>query len=512
MRILLCFIFLSFSFIVNAQESKVNFNQLERAVVVVKIHDNQGRMIGHGSGFFINSNGDFVTNFHVVRGASSLKVMLNDGSEYDVREVLRYNEDKDLAICRVKNPENDIFGYLKISKSEVAKGDKCWAIGTPADDIQQVNTISEGIVSNMHTNGYFYRKFGIRKWEGTRLIQVTAPYTHGSSGGALINEKGEVIGVTCGGDETMDGNRANINFAVDIKELDGLEEMPILISPNAVIDFAMLTIIASTPNSVGCDLFLDNVQLGRVARYFPDIEHKCGVNGAINKPIEEGNHVLAIGKWNKGLFQSSYDIFYVNLYVKAGECKVILLEEAIGSSNSQVNQEKKSNHDVSNRSHTMFTGLVLGAFASKNIQHNGFPFHLTFSQNISPKGWGYDIAYSKTKLFFTDSLPMIENVLVSDVKGKYRNISTGIHYQLGANSSESITFKMSLNYVGLRENISFSDGTDAILKSNIFYPSLGGYAKFDLFKSPISAIIYGDVGGMHRRAFLNCGILLGYSW
>jgi hypothetical protein len=514
MRLILCVLFFSISILLQAQETKLNFNQLERAVVVVKIHDNQGRMIGHGSGFFINVKGDFVTNFHVVRGASALKVMLNDGSEYDVREVLKHDEYKDLAVCRLNNPNDDTFRYLKISQTEVVKGDKCWAIGTPADDIQQVNTLSEGIISNMHTNGYFFRKWGVRKWEGTRLIQVTAPYTHGSSGGALINEKGDVIGVTCGGDESTDGNRANINFAVDIKELDALEEKSILISPNAVIDYAMLTIIASTPNSVGCDLFLDNVQLGRVVRYYSNLDQICGVNGSINKPILQGNHVLGIGKWNNGLFQKSYDITYVNFYIEAGGCKIILLDNEISNNGAQDQAGKnkpKSNSEI-NYSNTIFSGLLVGAFNSKDMTYRGFPFHFSYANNFSPKGWGYDIAYTKTKLFFPDSLVSVDNNLVRSVKGRYRNISTGLHYQLGANSKESVTFKMSLNYVGMQERLFFQDGSEKHLKSNVFYPSFGGYCKFHLFNSPFSALAYCDMGAIQKRAFVNLGFLLGYSW
>lgn len=501
-------------FSLNAQEVKLNFNQLERAVVVVKIFDSNGRMLGHGSGFFINSNGDFVTNFHVVEGASILKVMLNDGTEYNVSELLRYHEIKDLAVCRIDNPNHDILKYLKLSESGVSKGETCWAIGTPADDIQQINTLSQGIVSNYHSNGYFFKDSGIHLWKGTRLIQVTAAFTHGSSGGALINSKGEVIGVTCGGDATDDGNRANINFAVDIIELNQLKEEKIEINPKSVVNYAMLTVLATSQRSVGCDIYLDGEQLGKIIRFNPNLVYECGSIGALNKPLKEGDHILAVGKWKIGFFEKSYHVTYFNFFVEAGGCRIISLDEVLGEDESKERKESKPSpkKEIKIKDHSLHSGLLISSFSSNNVDYVGIPFHLSYTKKLNPEGWGYDVAYTKTKWLSPDSLQLIDNFRISSVRGKYRNLSGGVHYEIGTGFLERCALKASLNYVGFSEDITLVDGTTRTFRTNLIYPSIGGYCQLNLFNWPISAVGYFDIGGKSSKVYFNTGVLIGYSW
>ncbi|MFM7683073.1 MAG: tetratricopeptide repeat protein, partial [Bacteroidota bacterium] len=92
--------------------------------------------------------------------------------------------------------------------------------------MKYMNSITEGIISNIYSEG-------IAGWTG-KMLQVSAPYTHGSSGGALINSKGEVIGITCGGNDDELGARANINFAIWVGELNNL----IPIDKETVFDIA----------------------------------------------------------------------------------------------------------------------------------------------------------------------------------------------------------------------------------------------------------------------------------
>ncbi len=86
--------------------------------------------------------------------------------------------------------------YIPIAKSKPRIGDKVYAIGSPRG---LENTFSSGEVS---------------QWRADNLMQISALIDHGSSGGALINEYGEVVGITSG--SFADGSQANLNYAWSI--------------------------------------------------------------------------------------------------------------------------------------------------------------------------------------------------------------------------------------------------------------------------------------------------------
>ena len=136
-----------------------------------------------------------VTNYHVLRGANSGRVELANNRAYQIIEVLKASEELDYAIFRVG--VSDKVPFLPISRKDVVIGEKAYAIGSPKG---VNNTFSQGIVSQ------------IRK----HLIQISVPIDHGSSGGALLNEYGEVIGVTSAG---VEDSNADLNFAIDIHML-----------------------------------------------------------------------------------------------------------------------------------------------------------------------------------------------------------------------------------------------------------------------------------------------------
>lgn len=155
-----------------------------------------------GSGFFISSSGIAVSNYHVFKGKHKNKtqVVMIDNSQFSVGEVLEKNEEYDYIIFRV-NGYSETFPYLNISQYSPKIGEKVFAIGNPKG-LQ--STLSNGIISgrrdiNQGDNAY---------------IQINVEITHGSSGGALFNEYGEVIGITTSGYD-----EANLNFAVDIQIL-----------------------------------------------------------------------------------------------------------------------------------------------------------------------------------------------------------------------------------------------------------------------------------------------------
>ena len=171
----------------------------EKSVVIVMRYDYAGNYTGHGSGFLSSSTGEITTNYHVVEGAYSLKVKFSDGVKSNVISVVRGSKMTDVAVIKVHAKGG--LKALEISNVIPQKGEKCWSISTPVDT-NFINTITEGIISNVHFES------------SPKLIQTTAMYTHGSSGGPLINENGDVIGIISGGLEGRDGVRANLNFAI----------------------------------------------------------------------------------------------------------------------------------------------------------------------------------------------------------------------------------------------------------------------------------------------------------
>jgi len=283
-----------------------DIEKLDDAVVLVLIYDYEGNKIGHGSGFLIDDKGTVVTNYHVVESAYSLKVMTDINGlkmTYDVDLISKGSKSKDLAIINIKNNESKIFPYLPLAKNYPSKGVDCWAIGTPASE-KYMNTVSKGLVSNINTSS------------NPVMIQTNAEITHGSSGGALINSRGEVIGITSAGDPTEDGARASINFAIWSGEIATLES----INKNTVVN----------PESIPCEfgfytdnkytgdvyLYIDGIYIGNFTSYFPDNPPLCGQNGTITRYLYPGNHTYTV------YYKSTGQMYSGNVNLKPGECKM----------------------------------------------------------------------------------------------------------------------------------------------------------------------------------------------
>ncbi|MCR4825763.1 MAG: S1C family serine protease, partial [Bacteroidales bacterium] len=150
------------------------------AVFTIYTYDEYGYPIAQGSGFFVSSNGVAVTNAHVVEDAEGVKIILSDGRTLWADSLIGGDSAEDWAVLKV-----NVTGvpYLSIgSRSTAVGGTSIYTIGSPKG---MNNTISTGIISNPN-----------RLWNGVSYIQITAPISPGSSGGALINKYGQVIGIT----------------------------------------------------------------------------------------------------------------------------------------------------------------------------------------------------------------------------------------------------------------------------------------------------------------------------
>lgn len=131
-----------------------------------------------GSGFLINASGTIVTNLHVIRGLVTIRVALTNGDVYDRVTVRAYDERRDIAVIQVL-----AFGLpvLRLGDSDrVEQGDSVVLLGNP---LGLQGSASTGIVS------------AIRQLDGFRVFQTDAAASPGNSGGPMLNERGEVVGI-----------------------------------------------------------------------------------------------------------------------------------------------------------------------------------------------------------------------------------------------------------------------------------------------------------------------------
>lgn len=170
------------------------YESLKDAMVEILANDKNGKAVKIGSGFFVKV-GDRVliaTNYHVIQSAYSLTVSKYDGTKLDVK-LVGYNVKEDIALLL---PSETTDTYLNISNRIVKTGDPVYALGS---SLGYTDTFSEGIISNVE-----------RVVDGKACIQITAPISQGNSGGPLVNESGEVIGIITL--QAYEGQ--NINFAI----------------------------------------------------------------------------------------------------------------------------------------------------------------------------------------------------------------------------------------------------------------------------------------------------------
>jgi S1-C subfamily serine protease len=163
---------------------------------------------GFGSGVLVSSDGYLLTNHHVVGEAKTVKVRWSDGLDA-TGEVIRSDKRRDVALVKTA-PRGRIA--LAINRALLAPGVTVFAVGTPLDPKLQ-STITKGVVS------------ANRIVDGFSFIQGDVPVTHGNSGGPLLDERGQVVGLTDWGVAPQAGS--TLNFFIPIGDaLDFLALTP----------------------------------------------------------------------------------------------------------------------------------------------------------------------------------------------------------------------------------------------------------------------------------------------
>lgn len=166
---------------------------------------------GIGSGFVVDTTRKWVvTNYHVVGDSKSATVIFPDGAKAEVEGWRAHYTDFDLALLQIKTDKK--LTALTVAEKLPRKGESTVAIGAP----QGLSfTASEGIVSGIR-KGEELDQFG-PKLKGTWL-QTSTPISPGSSGGPLLNRKGEVVGVNSA---SLAGAQ-NLNFAISCEQINRL--------------------------------------------------------------------------------------------------------------------------------------------------------------------------------------------------------------------------------------------------------------------------------------------------
>ena len=172
-------------------------------------------MKGLGSGFLINSEGQILTNFHVVSGSSDVEVtMPPDQSRYKARVLMR-DQAHDLALIQI-DPKKKLSAFLRLGDSDALQvGQKVLAIGNP---FGLAGTLTTGIVSSLH------RKIQSEdRGDLEDMIQTDAAINSGNSGGPLLDSQGNVIGINTA-IYGPNGGSVGIGFAMPINRAKGLLE------------------------------------------------------------------------------------------------------------------------------------------------------------------------------------------------------------------------------------------------------------------------------------------------
>ena len=180
-----------------AQESlPALVKRVKPAVVAIATYDANGEALMTGSGFFLKP-GQVVTNLHVIRGAvrAEIKTLDGKGKVFPVNGALAVDEEGDLALLSVDTP-SERPRSTELASELPDEGESIFVIGNP---LKLEGSVSDGIVSAVREVPNSYR-----------IIQITAPISHGNSGSPVFNLRGQVLGVVT----VKVTNGQNINLAI----------------------------------------------------------------------------------------------------------------------------------------------------------------------------------------------------------------------------------------------------------------------------------------------------------
>jgi hypothetical protein len=188
--------------IASAQVSRPapSIQELARTVVTITVELANGQALG--SGVIVDPSGIIATAAHVIQGAQSANVRTNSGEVLKVEGVIEVDADLDLALIRVAGFQ---MPTARLGNSDsLILGQRLFAVGSP---MGLEATVTDGLLSS-------FRNDGRRK-----LLQISIPVSHGSSGGPVFNEQGQAVGLVLSG--IRPDAAENLNFALPINYVRG---------------------------------------------------------------------------------------------------------------------------------------------------------------------------------------------------------------------------------------------------------------------------------------------------
>jgi len=182
--------------------------QAERSVIRIDVAGISGGSLG--SGFVIDRSGIFVTNVHVLAGASRAVAHFEDGTSFEIKGTYFIDVHRDICIGQLDGKD---FHPIPVSTTAVRKGEQIVALGCP----QGLSfSATRGIVSAIRNRDEFREMVGRPKMEGT-WIQVDAAVSGGNSGGPMINALGEVVAMSTFASR---GDAQNLNFGISANDIN----------------------------------------------------------------------------------------------------------------------------------------------------------------------------------------------------------------------------------------------------------------------------------------------------
>ena len=273
------------------------------ATVYLEMKDSTGKTLGFGSGFFVKPN-LIATNYHVIAGASSgTAKLMGRYTTYKIEGFTATEKYNDLALLKVSASG---IKPLPLGNSDAVKiGETVYVAGNPKG---LEGTFSDGIISGRHGG------------HAKGRLQMTAPISPGSSGGPVLNTKGEVIGVSVAAHRDLDAQ--NLNFAIPSNYLKTLLTLS---KPAKPLSQANQTISAETYFLRGNAFYDLGLYDLAIANYGEAIQHKPDyANAYYNRGVVKGKlgrNFAAISDYDH-VIQLKPN--YANAYHMRGVVKAVL--------------------------------------------------------------------------------------------------------------------------------------------------------------------------------------------
>lgn len=280
----------------NELSSEEIYELASPATVEIQVTTDEGTSTG--TGFFGDSDGTIITNYHVIEGGYEGTVKIKNGGKFDIESILGFDEELDIAIIKIEYQSEYV---LNKRTTELTTGEKVYTIGSSEG---LTDSFSSGIISAVN-----------REIAGKSFIQITAPISHGNSGGPLIDRFGNVIGITSAGIE----EGQNLNLAISVSEIENIARdkdydmmrFHNLTDPDCP-DFSEINVflgILSGEDQGTVHLYTCNKVIGEYDRMSGATSNRCVSFAILKEALENGFHVCENCNCVSKYWKTEYEIY-----------------------------------------------------------------------------------------------------------------------------------------------------------------------------------------------------------